>query len=109
MERKQIVEHLNNAINIVKKLDDMPTGEITRQDLRNAFNELSEEIKACEKLDMFIFQPNDDGDDMRLTFILTQKLILDGPLSRHLRTLKSFLARVNFELRCALLWTHSLK
>lgn len=110
MEKQQIALHLKNARRIVKKLNDMPREEITRQHVNEFFDELRKEIKACEKLNMFIFQSNDDGDDFHLLFLLTQKAIVDAPFGVYAKErLRTFLRNIDFEFECILLSLYPLK
>tara|TARA_A100001201_G_scaffold93089_2_gene81056 strand:- start:610 stop:942 length:333 start_codon:yes stop_codon:yes gene_type:complete len=110
MEKQQIVLHLKNARRIVKKLNGMPREEITRQHVNQFFDELRKELKDCIKINPYIFQSNDDGDDFDLLFLLTQKSIVNAPFGVYAKErLKAFLEKIDFELMCYQLSLYPLK
>jgi hypothetical protein len=110
MEAKQIILHLENARKIVKKLNDMPREEITRKHVTEFFDELRQEIKSCIKINPFIFQSDDDGDDFNLLLLITQMSIVSGAFGAHTKKrLKDFLVNIDFELKCTLISMYPLK
>ena len=102
MEAKQIVLHLENAIQLVKVLNEMKLEEITRDHVSNFFDELRKELNAVTKINPFIFQTDENGDDFGPLFLLTQKSILDNrAFNVHAKIqLKEFLADIELELIC---------
>ena len=110
MEAKQIVLHLENAIKIVNDFDEMLLVEITREHVNQFFDDLRKEVKSCIKLNPFIFQSNDDGDDFYLLLSITQMSTIDGAFGAHAKKrLKAFLANIAFQLKCTLVSMYPLK